>query len=31
MREKLNSDEYANFEKLLNEAGNSAWKEQIDF
>ena len=28
MREKLNS---ANFEKLLNEAGNSAWKEQIDF
>ena len=31
MREKLNSDEYANFEKLLNEAGNIAWKEQIDF
>ena len=31
MREKLSSDEYVNFEKLLDEAGNSAWKEEIDF
>lgn len=31
MREKLNSNEYNDFEKLLDEAGNSAWKEEINF
>lgn len=31
MKEKLNSDEYAIFEELLEEAGNAAWKEEIDF
>ena len=31
MREKLNGEGYADFEKLLYEAGMSAWKEEIDF
>ena len=31
MRDKLNSDEYDDFEKLLDEAGNNAWKKEIDF
>ena len=31
MRGKLNSDEYNDFEKLLDEAGNSAWKEELNF
>lgn len=31
MREKLNSDEYDNFEILFDEAGNSAWEEQVKF
>lgn len=31
MRENLNSGEYVEFEKLLVEAGISAWREQADF
>ena len=31
MRDKLNSDEYDDFEKLLDETGNNAWKKEIDF
>ena len=31
MRDKLNSDEYDDFKKLLDEAGNNAWKKEIDF
>lgn len=31
MREKLNSDEYVEFEKLLDEAGIDAWREQVNF
>lgn len=31
MREKLSSDEYVVFEELLEEAGSSAWKEEMDF
>lgn len=31
MREKLNSDEYVIFEKLLDEAGYSAYRKEMDF
>ena len=31
MREKLNSDEFLNFEKLLNETGNTAFVEEMEF
>lgn len=31
MRKNLNSDEYVEFEKLLDEAGINAWREQVDF
>lgn len=31
MREKLNSDEFRNFEKLLNETGNTAFVEEMEF
>ena len=31
MRKKLNSDEYIEFEKLLDEAGMNAWREEADF
>lgn len=31
MREKLSSDEYVVFEELLEEAGFSAWKEEMGF
>ena len=27
----MNSDEYVEFEKLLDEAGINAWREQVDF
>ena len=31
MRKHLNSDEYVEFEKLLDEVGINAWREQVDF
>lgn len=31
MRKNLNSDEYVEFKKLLDEAGINAWREQVDF
>lgn len=31
MREKLNSDEYVRFEKLLDEAAYSAYRKEMDF
>ena len=31
MKEKLNSDEFMNFEELLNEAGNTAFIEEMNF
>lgn len=31
MRKKLNSNEYIEFEKLLDEAGMNAWREELDF
>lgn len=31
MRKKLNSDEYIEFEKLLDKAGMNSWREELDF
>lgn len=31
MKEKLNSDEFMNFEELLNETGNTAFIEEMNF
>lgn len=31
MRKKLNSNEYIEFEKLLDEAGMNSWREELDF